>query len=199
MKKLILCSLSILSLNLFASEITSGVIRPEGLFKFSEVKVAQVRDIEVVPEINTQRYDELLKLNYQCQLVANFYRCVKFIKNVELPQSILTKITNESRGKTFEFTLSPMDPTQINESENLNEWIVFDSVQFNGELISEYHYYQLKGSDGTEVQKAFMCFENFPQWPVFVDSKTLFTPVHKGVTTGRFTSRVYELSLFFKK
>lgn len=196
MKNLILLTLSILSLNTFAVE---EIIRPEGVYTFSDVKVAQVRDQEIVPQQNTKRYLELMKQKYQCSLVTKFYKCQKHIKNVELPFSIKNKLKKETKDKTFEFVLSPMSPELINQAESIEEWLVFDLVTFDGEQTSEYHYYHLKGSDGSDVHKAMIGFANNPQWPVIENSKTLYVPIQQVLNNGKFTSRIFELSLYFTK
>lgn len=196
MRNLIFLILSILFFNTYAAD---EIIRPEGVYTFSDVKVAQVRDQEIVPLQNTKRYLELMEQKYQCTLVTKFYKCQKHIKNVELPFSIKNKLKKETEGKSFEFALSPMSPELINEAESINEWLVFDLVTFDGEQTSEYHYYLLKGSDGSEVHKAMIGFANNPQWPVIENSKTLYVPVQQVLKNGKFTSRIFELSLYFTK
>jgi hypothetical protein len=194
MKKLILLALTFLSFNSNALEI----LRPEGRYKFKSIEVAQVRDVEIVPQRNKERYLELVEQRFQCFLVGQFYKCQKHVKNVELPVNLKNKLTKDLKGKSFEFTLSTMEPAIISEADGLDEWLIFDTVQYDGEQINEYHFYHLKGLV-CGVQKALITFEKSPQWPVIVDENTIYTPIQKIISTGTFTTRVFELSQYFAK
>lgn len=194
MKNLIFLSLTFLSFNSNALEI----LRPEGTYKFKSIEVAQVRDVEVVPVRNNERYTQLVEQKYQCFLVGQFYKCQIHVKSIDFPESLKKKLVKEVKGKSFVFTHSPMEPAIISEADSLDEWLIFDTVSYDGEQITEYHFYHLKGLVGS-VQKALITFEKSPQWPVIVDENTIFTPIQKIVTTGPFRTRIFELSQYFTK
>lgn len=190
MKNLILVAIVI-----FSSKTYSQEFRPDGQFHFSGVTTEQVRDIEVVPQSNIDRYYELTKKNYNCELIADFFKCVKHLKGSELPDNYKQQIINQWREKTILFTQSTNSPALLNDAESLTEWKVFDKVNFSGQQAFDYDYLQLKGENS--LHKIAIRFPAEDVWAVLESKKTLYLPHSKTITTGRFNFRVYELALYF--
>jgi len=192
MKKLILLSIVLFSTSTFSQEL-----RPDGRFQFTEVTTVQVRDVEIVPESNRDRYRALLEDNYQCELITEFFKCVKHLKDAELPLVLRQQIENLWLSKSIVFTLSPLSPALTNDAESLSEWKVFDKVTFSGKQVFEYDYLLLKGENS--IHKIAIRFPPEDMWAILENKKTLYLPVSKIVNTGRFNSRVYELALYFNR
>ncbi len=193
MKKLFLTLVVLLPLSTFANE----AMKLEGQFIYNKVEVAQVRDVELVPSMNTARYNELVKDKFQCFLRGDFFMCQKHLKGVELPWSLKKEIADAWTGRFFDFVPSALSPAMTNESESLLEWDIFDTVRFEGFHVSEYHYYLLKSEP--DVHKIVMNFASGPKWMVVENESTLLMPIQKTVRANYFQSRVFELSLIFKR
>lgn len=193
MKKLFLTLVVLLPLSTYANE----AMQLEGRYTYNKVEVAQVRDVELVPSMNTARYNELVKDKFQCFLRGDFFMCKKHLKNVELPWSLQKEIADAWMGRFFDFIPSMLSPTMTNESDSLLEWDVYDTVRFEGFSVSEYHYYLIKGD--SDVHKIVMNFASGPKWMVVEDETKLAMPIQKTVRSNQFQSRVFELSLMFHR
>ena len=178
----------------FAS-FAAEAIRPDGLYVFNEVKAAQIRDVEIVPRQNSQRYFELVSNKYQCQLVGNFYKCQKHLKDVSLPVELKNEIKSLWRNNKFNFVRSPLSPSLTNEAQSLMEWRIFDQVTFGQEQVSEYDYFLLLGQN--EIHKIVLRFNAAPVWLVIENESKLYLSLQKRISSGQFKTRIYELSLFF--
>lgn len=174
----------------------SPVIRPEGIFSFSQTRIAQVKDVELVPRQHAARFKELVADGYSCYSADQFYRCSKFIKDVELPSYIQREMEGRFSWKTFSFIRSANAPELINEAESIVEYKIPDSVTYGDETTNDYFYYFLPGSN---IKKAMLSFEQDPQWPVIESESELYTPFQKTVNINKFQKRIYELSIYFKK
>lgn len=191
MKKIFLTLVVLLPLSTYANEAMKLV----GQYTYNKAEVAQVRDVELVPSMNTARYNELVKDKFQCFLRGDFFLCQKHLKNVELPWGLGKEIADAWSGRFFEFVPSALTPAITNESESLLEWDIFDTVKFEGFQVSEYHYYLLKGE--SDIHKIVMNFASGPKWMVVENESTLAMPIQKTMRTSQFKSRVFELSLIF--
>ncbi len=193
MKNLILALTIVFPLSTFANE----AIRLDGMYTYKQVEVSQVRDVELVPSLNTARYNELVKDKYQCYLRGDFFMCQKFIKGAELPQAIQSEVDRAWNERFFNFIASSFDPELTNESESLLEWDIFANVRFEGFQVSEYHYYLLKGEN--DVHKISLNFASGQKWFVVENESTLSMPIQKTERKSPLKSRVFELSLIFTK
>ncbi len=193
MKKLMTIIAAFLSLSAFADEY----IRLEGTFTFSDIKTVQVRDIELVPTQNRARYQELVSLNYQCFIIGEFHKCTKFQKSENLPSDLHQEMMNRYHGHYFHFSQTEMLPSITNEAESIVEWKIYDRVQSSEGSVSEYDYYLLK-SDG-HLHKIALRFPEYHVWAIINDQKQIEVPMQKRLSAGQFKTRVYELSLVFKK
>lgn len=193
MKNLILALSIVLPLSTYANE----AIRLDGMYTYKQVEVSQVRDVELVPSLNTSRYNELVKDKYQCYLRGNFFMCQKFLKEVVLPKAIEHEIDLAWNERFFEFVASSFEPEMTNESESLLEWDVFDTVRFEGFGVSEYHYYLLKGE--SDVHKISLNFASGQKWFVVENESKISMPIQKTERKTPLKSRVYELNLVFNK
>ena len=193
MKKLILTLFVVLPLSTFANE----AIRLDGMYTYKQVEVSQVRDIELVPSMNTSRYNELVKNKYQCFLRGDFFKCQKFLKDMRIPVEMVSEINRAWDGRFFEFVTSSFDPAVTNESESLLEWDIFDTVRFEGFHVSEYHYYLLIGE--SNVHKIALNFASGQKWFVVENDNKITMPIEKTERKTPLKSRVFELSLVFNK
>lgn len=193
MKNLILALTIAFPLSTFANE----AIRLDGMYTYKQVEVSQVRDVELVPSLNTARYNELVKDKYQCYLRGDFFMCQKFIKGAELPQAIQSEVDRAWNERFFNFIASSFDPELTNESESLLEWDIFANVRFEGFQVSKYHYYLLKGEN--DVHKISLNFASGQKWFVVENESTLSMPIQKTERKSPLKSRVFELSLIFTK
>lgn len=193
MKTLFLTLVVLLPLSTFANE----AMKLDGRYTYNKVEVVQVRDVELVPSMNTARYNELVKDKFQCFLRGDFFMCQKHLKNIELPWNLNREVTDAWSGRFFEFTPSSLAPAMTNESESLLEWDIFDTVRFEGFHVSEYHYYLLKGQ--TDIHKIVMNFASGPEWMVVENESKLAMLIQKTVRTSNFKSRVFQLSLIFNR
>ncbi|AUN97534.1 hypothetical protein DOM21_13760 [Bacteriovorax stolpii] len=193
MKNLILALTIVFPLLTFANE----AIRLDGMYTYKQVEVSQVRDVELVPSLNTARYNELVKDKYQCYLRGDFFMCQKFIKGAELPEGIKSEVNRAWDGRFFNFIASSFDPEMTNESDSLLEWDIFATVRFEGFQVSEYHYYLLKGEN--DVHKISLNFASGQKWFVVENESTLSMPIQKTERKSPLKSRVFELSLIFNK
>ncbi len=193
MKKLILALTFLLPFSVFSNE----AIKLEGRYTYKQVEIAQARDLELVPSLNTVRYNELVGDSYQCSLRGDFFMCQKFLKGVELPASIEKEIDRAWSGRFFDFIAGPVSPEITNESESLLEWEIFDTVKFEGFHVPEYHYYLLKGE--SDVHKISLDFASGEKWFVVEDETKISMPMKKTERNSPLRSRVFELSLVFNK
>ena len=193
MKKLILALSVVLPLSIYANE----AVRLDGIYAYKQVEVAQVRDVEFVPSLNTARYNELVKDKFQCFLRGDFFMCQKHLKNVALPKAIEKEVNSAWTGRFFQFLPSVFEPAITNESDSLMEWDVFDAVRFEGYQVSEYHYYLLKGEN--DIHKIVMNFTSGQKWMVVENESTLAMTIQKTERLSALKSRVFELSLIFNR
>lgn len=193
MKKLILALFVVLPLSTFANE----AIRLDGQYTYKQVEVSQVRDIELVPSMNTSRYNELVKNKYQCFLRGDFFKCQKFLKDMRIPIEMSSEVNRAWSGRFFEFVASAFDPAVTNESEGLLEWDIFDIARFEGFQVSEYHYYLLMGENN--VHKISLNFSLGQKWFVIENEDKILMSIEKTERKSPFKSRVFELSLIFTK
>ena len=193
MKKLFITIAASLSLSAFADDY----IRLEGTFTFSDIKTAQVRDIELVPMQNRARFQELVSLKYQCIIIGEFHKCTKFQKNEKLPADLQQEMMSRYHGHFYHFSQSEMLPSITNEAESIVEWKIYDRVQSSEGSVSEYDYYLLKSDD--HLHKIALRFPEYHVWAVIADQKQIEVPMQKRLSQGQFKTRVYELSFIFKK
>lgn len=191
MKKLIL----IITLCLPVITLASEAIRLNGDYLYSHVEVAQVRLQEIVPSLNTTRFNELVADKYSCALRGDFFMCQKAVKNVSLPEVQKSEINQAWSHRFFAFIPSPFDPSLTNESDYLMEWDIFDVVRFDAFQVSEYHYWLLK-NDG-ETHKLSLNFANGERWINIVDETKISTPLKKIVRVDNFKSTIFELDVVF--
>lgn len=191
MKKLLLIAMLCLPVITHASE----PIRLEGVYNYSHVEIAQVREQEIVPSLNSQRYAELVADKFICKLRGDFFVCQKIVKGVGLPASIETQLNSAWQSKSFTFNQSQLDPSLVNESESLLEWDIFDNVKSEGVEANEYHYYLIKSEN--DVHKISINFPSGQRWLNISDEKMISTPVQKIERLSQFTSRIFELDLTF--
>jgi hypothetical protein len=191
MKKLIFTCCAIFSLSLLANE----PIKLEGNFTYSGVELSQIRDIEIVPSSNNDRYKELVAIGFQCFLRGNFFSCQKFIKNESLPVILEKEITQTWTGINFDFISRQEFPTNTNESESLYEWDIHDTVKFNNQTVEDYHYYLLK--DDQDIHKIVMKFVTGEEWLIVQSEKRVSSFLEKRIHSSKFTSRIYSVLLNF--
>lgn len=191
MKKLIL----LITLCLPVITLASEAIRLNGDYLYSHVEVAQVRLQEIVPSLNTKRFNELVADKYNCVLRGDFFLCQKAVKGVSLPQTLEAEINQAWNQRFFAFIASPFDPSLTNESDYLLEWDIFDVVRFDGFQVSEYHYWLLKNDH--ETHKIALNFSNGERWINIVDETKITTPLKKTVRVNNLKSTIFELDLAF--
>lgn len=91
---------------------------------------------EIVPSLNTTRFNELVAHKYSCVLRGDFFMCQKAVKNVSIPKALKTEIDQSWSHRFFAFIPGPFDPSLTNESDNLMEWDFFDVVRFDAFQVS---------------------------------------------------------------
>ncbi len=168
-----------------------------GIYTFNSIAVSQVRDVELVPSMNTSRYKELVSDKFQCTLRGDYFYCQKFIKGATLPSSIELDVTNAWSGKFFDFLPSGNYPTVTNESDRLFEWDIHDQVTFGNSRISEYHYYVLKNEK--ELHKISLDFSTGKEWLIVENESSLAMTLQKTQRLSTFQMRIFLLSLSFVK
>jgi hypothetical protein len=139
--KTILSTLALVSLSAFAQE----PYRLEGTFTYDSMELVQSRDVEVVPNQNSGRVDELRTDKYTCEYIAKFYRCVKFSSETTIPDRLVEQVKKEFQFELFRFKPSMNDMIITNDAPALTEWDIPDTVKTHKEEISQYHYYLLEG------------------------------------------------------
>ncbi len=193
MKKIILSLAVVLPLSLFANE----PIQLNGQYMFNRVETAVVRDTELVPSLNTKRFNELVADKYNCYLRGDFFYCQKFIHGQDMPEALKNEMNSIWKGRFFEFIASSNSPSLTNESDYLMEWDIFDYVRFEGFPVSEYHYYLSKGEP--ETHKIVLNFGSGQKWMIIQNEKSISTPVEKTIRISNFKSKIYSLDVFFTK
>lgn len=173
----------------------SELVRLDGVYAYSHIEIAQVREQEIVPSLNTKRFNELVADKFICKLRGDFFVCQKAVKGLALPASLETQINSAWESKSFAFNQSTLDPNLVNESETLLEWDVFDTVKAEGVQASEYHYYLIKSEN--DVHKIAINFPLGQRWLNISDEKKISTPVQKIERLSQFKSRIFELDLVF--
>lgn len=191
MKKLILLITVCLPIMTLASE----AIRLNGDYLYSHIEIAQVRLQELVPSLNTKRFNELVADKYNCALRGDFFLCQKVVRGVALPHLVESEITKAWINRFFAFIPSPFDPSLTNESDYLMEWDIFDAVRFDGFQVSEYHYWLLKNDN--EVHKIALNFSSGERWINIVNEEKITTPLKKAIRINNFKSTIFELDLVF--
>jgi hypothetical protein len=184
---------SVFSLTAFANELP--LKRISGVFNYQGVEVVQIREVEVIPYANQERYRELRQLNFTCEVISNFYKCTKFIKEMDLPTHIADEINNRWMGRAFEFTVSSSAPLLINEAPALLEWDVYDSVSSDADIAPQYRYYLLNSS----LHKIRVNFSAKDQWFVVHHHGHLSSLISKRVNISKTKTREYLLRLNFFK
>ena len=200
MKKINIFKNLVLTLITLSASFSVQAFEPislNGIYTFNSIAVSQVRDVELVPSMNTARYTELVKEKFQCSLRGDYFYCQKFIKGASLPSTIEQDVTNAWSGKFFDFLPSGAYPTVTNESDSLFEWDVHDQVTFGNSLISEYHYYVLKNDK--ELHKISLDFSTGKEWLVVENDSTLSMSLQKTQRFNTFQMRIFILSLSFVK
>ncbi len=192
MKKLILSLAVLLPLSLFANE----PIKLDGQYMFSKVETSLVRDTELVPSMNTKRFNELVADKYDCYLRGDFFYCQKFIHGAEMPDALKNDMNMLWSGRFFEFIGTDNAPSMTNESEYLFEWDIFDGVRFEGFPASEYHYYLLRDGEN-EIHKISINFASGQKWVVVQDEKSISLPVERTVRISNLKSKIYNVEVFF--
>jgi hypothetical protein len=197
--KTIAISFITLSASLFVTKSAQAFepILLNGIYTFNSITISQVRDVELVPSMNTARYTELVKDKYQCSLRGDYFYCQKFIKGASLPQNIELDVMNAWRGKFFDFLPTGNFPTVTNESDSLFEWDIHDQVTFGNSRVSEYHYYVLKND--SELHKISLDFSTGKEWLVVENDTTLSMSLQKTQRISTFQMRIFLLSLAFVK
>lgn len=186
-------TLLLLTFNAFAAP--QSMMRPEGLFEFNSLTVSQIRDYEVVPQQNTARVQKLLADHYECRMIGVFFKCQKFIRDLDLPGTLASKIHSEWEMSKVIFKKSATDPVLVNEAEVLTEWDVFDTVVINQERAEMYRYYLLE----SDLHKLKIEMPSATYYPILHSEKEMSFPVEKTVSSGRFNWRTYNVEVVFKK
>lgn len=195
MKKIIVLSFIALSNSVWA--YSTPIMRPAGTYTYQGVEVLQVRENEVVPQLNMDRVYELIADQYNCYPRAQFFLCQKHVENVDLPAHLEKQVDAAWNGKQFVFNLSGLSPQQTNESESLLEWDILDSVTFGTETAPKYQYYILRGNPA--VHKLSIHFPSLNQW-FFVENVNLLKGhLQKVERLDNFRSRIFELHLKFSR
>lgn len=194
MKKLILSLAVLLPLSLFAS---NEPIQLDGQYKYNRVETSIVRDTELVPSLNTKRFNELVADKYSCYLRGDFFYCQKFLHGVEMPTELKKDMDMLWAGRFFAFMATMNSPSLTNESESLMEWDIFDSVRFDAFPASEYHYYLLRGD--TEVHKISINFASGQKWMVIQNQNSISMPVERTIRISNLKSKIFNLEVFFTK
>lgn len=193
MKKLILLITLVLPLSLFANE--PYVL--DGQYMFSKVESMLVRDTELVPSMNTKRFNELVADKYDCYLRGDFFYCQKFLHDVKMPEVLKNDMDMLWAGRFFSFIHSGFDPSLTNESEYLMEWDIFDGVRFEGFPASEYHYYLMLGD--SQTHKISIKFGSGEKWMVVYNENTISMPVERKIRISNLKEQIYNLEVFFTK
>lgn len=183
----------LLSLTAGANEVPMK--RLDGVFVYTDVDVAHIRDVEVIPYQNSERYGELQKQGFTCEFIAGFYKCVKFIRSAQLPQDLEAKIHQTWVGKAYEFIPGAMSPKLKNDSESLLEWDVFDTVRTNSDVAYSYHYYLLDSA----VHKIKINFPAGEQWFLIHGHRHISIYLKKVVRLGKNQRREFDLLLNFTR
>lgn len=191
MKKIITLALIVFSFTTFAESI----YRPLGQFEYSGLSLSFARDVEVVPQQNRERVQELLAKNYECRLITTMFKCIKFIKELDLPGALAQKINNDWINTKVQFTKGERDPELKNDSEALQEWDVYDSVSINQEKVEKYEYYILNN----DLHKAKIEMPSATYYPLIQNEKLLTFPVEKTLSNGKFNWKIYNVDVIFRK
>lgn len=162
---------------------------------FKEVTAAVARDTELVPSMNTKRFNELVADHYDCYLRGDFFYCQKFLHGVFMPEDLKNDMNMLWAGRFFEFIASSKAPSITNESEDLMEWDIFDYARFEGFPASEYHYYLLRG--GPEVHKIVINFGSGQKWMVIENENRISMSVQRTVRSSNLKSRIFDLKVYF--
>ena len=193
MKKLIIALVALLPITLMASE----PIRLNGQYPFKEVKAAIARDTELVPSMNSKRFNELVADHYDCYLRGEFYYCQKFLHNVDMPEDLKNDMNMLWAGRFFDFKASSSAPSITNESEDLMEWDIFDDVKFESATASGYHYYLLRGEG--QVHKIVINLTSGPKWLVIENKNRIFMLAQRTVEVSQLKSRIFDLEVYFNR
>lgn len=189
---------TILILTLLCFSFTSSadsLTRPEGLFEFSGLSVSQIRDFEVVPQQNTERVQQLLADHYECSMITSFYKCKKFLKDMDLPGVLASKINNEWEKTKVIFKKSASEPTLVNDADSIQEWDVFDTAVINQDRAEMYRHWVING----DLHKLKIETANNTYYPLLLNEKQLSFPTETTVSSGHFKWKTYNVDVIFRK
>ncbi|MBC7711824.1 MAG: hypothetical protein H7177_00695 [Rhizobacter sp.] len=193
MKKIILALTVLLPLSLYAVE----PVKLDGQYMFKEVKTDLVRNTEIVPVANSNRFKELVADHYDCYLKKGFYNCQKFLHNVEMPEDLKNDMNMIWSGRFFDFIATSNSPSVTNESEDLMEWDIFDRIRFEGNSASSYHYYLIRGEP--EVHKITINFADMPRYMVIENESRVSMAVQRTLKISNLKSQIFDLEVFFNR
>ncbi len=161
--------------------------RLEGDFAYQNLELLQTRDVEVVPQQRSERVEELRQDEYTCERAMNFYRCVKFIKNDQIPDPMKASIVRRWDGVKLSFTRGPGSIILTNDAPSLTEWDIPDTVQKGPQEVRKYQYYLLERG----IHKIKVPFKNEEEWFLIHDDRNMSGFALTATETGKFRFREF--------
>ena len=126
--------------------LANPVILPAGKFVFqNQYEIIQTSLWEIVDrkyQVGEMRFQELRKLNFNCELKMNqIYKCQKFTP-LEMPTVLNQKILTEFKNRKiiFQNTYGPI--SMIEENEIYKMWKVPQKILFDDMLFNDYRIYE---------------------------------------------------------
>ncbi len=187
---LLLAAVSLTSLS-HASE----PYRLDGEFTYRNLELLQTRDVEVVPQQRSERVEELRQEKYTCERALTFYRCVKFIKNDQIPEQIKTSVLRRWETARVRFTRGPGNVILTNDAPSLTEWDILDKVRMGSQEVKKYHYYLLAG----EIHKIKVPFATEEEWFLVHDERRIAAFALPATETGKFRFREFVILINLAK
>ncbi len=169
--------------------------RLEGDFTYQNLELLQTRDVEVVPQQQIERVEELRQDKYTCERAMNFYRCVKFIKNDQIPDRMKSSLLRQWNGVKLRFTRGPGNVILTNDAPSLTEWDIPDTVRKGSQQVPKYHYYLLKD----EIHKIKVPFQNEEEWFLVRDERNISGFALTATETGKFRFREFVILINLAK
>jgi hypothetical protein len=169
--------------------------RLDGEFAFRGLGLAQTRDVEVVPQQEPNRVEELKRDSYTCERAMNFYRCVKFVANDEIPERVAANLLKRWKGATVRFARGPGNVILTNDAPSLTEWDIPDTVQMGSREVRKYQYFLLEG----ELHKIKLPFRNGDEWFLVRDDANVTAFELTATETGKFRFRELLIHVNFAK
>ncbi|MBI3544920.1 MAG: hypothetical protein HY075_16735, partial [Deltaproteobacteria bacterium] len=106
--------------------------------------------VDGVTESGRARLAALRRDGYTCVPATDrFYRCTKFLHDVEIPESVATRVREELANDRIELEPGARGVELVNDSPSLREWEIRQNLRVNAAAYDHWSYLQLRAREGS--------------------------------------------------